>query len=235
MVDGLASADVGELLRLLAHDLRNPLSAVDSNVSFLEAELEPRSALARESLDDLKLSCDGLARIVDSVEVLGRFLQGQVAEERRPAPLHVLLGEAVEVSRSHARSHGVEIAVTDDCTSRALDVVVGRESFTRAVRALLQNSIQHGPQGSQVTLGLREQQEHVVVVVSDTGAPLEADMLEGAFTAAGQLRAKRRGGGRYSAGLGLFCARICADAAGVRVRASTSSSGNAFELVAPRA
>lgn len=234
MADGLASAEVGELLRLLAHDLRNPLSAVDSNVSFLEAELELRSAPVRESLDDLKLSCDGLARIVDSVEVLGRFLQGRATEERRPAPLPVLLGEAVEASRAHARSHGVEIGV-GECTSRAVDVIVGREMFTRAVRALLQNSIQHAPQGSQVTLEAREQPEQVVVIVSDTGTPLEPDMLEGAFTAAGQLRAKRRGGGRYSAGLGLFCARICADAAGAQVRAGSSNAGNWFELVAPRA
>lgn len=235
MAHGVESTELGELLRLLAHDLRNPLSALDSNLTFIEAELEAASEQARESLDDLRLSCEGLARTVDSVEVLGRFLQGRATEEKAPASVAALARAALDLVRPVARSHWVELVPSDECFAADVDVVVGREMFLRALRGLLQNSIQHAPQGSQVKLSLRIVGDNVLLRVQDSGARLEPDMLDLAFTAAGQLRAKRSGGGRYSGGLGLFCARICAEAAGAQVGVVEGAAAHTFELVAPRA
>lgn len=234
MAHVVESTELGELLRLLAHDLRNPLSALDSNLTFLEAELDGASEHARESLDDLRLSCDGLARLVDSVEVLGRFLQGRAAEEKAPTSIATLTRSALELVRPAARSHWVELAPSGECFASDIEVVVGRDMFVRALRAILQNSIQHAPQGSQVKLSLRTAPESVVLRVQDSGARLDADMLDVAFTAAGQLRAKRSGGGRYSGGLGLFCARICADAAGARLGVVEGAAVHTFELAVPR-
>src|SRR5690606_13210231 len=43
---------IGELLGLLAHDLRNPLSALHSNLGYLDAVLASRDEEVREAIED---------------------------------------------------------------------------------------------------------------------------------------------------------------------------------------
>jgi signal transduction histidine kinase len=65
---------LGQLIGLLAHDLRNPLSALHSNVGFLDSVVESRDDDVREALQDARVSCDGLMYIIDNLELLGRAL-----------------------------------------------------------------------------------------------------------------------------------------------------------------
>ncbi len=83
---------------------------------------------------------------------------------------------------------------------------------------------------------MRLEPARVVVLVEDRGAPVSSEFSEQAFTAEGQLLAKGLVGARYSRGLGLFAARLAAEAAGAQVRAvpRPGTPGNAFELVITR-
>ncbi len=234
MAERLDQAVLGELLGMLAHDLRNPLSALESNLGFLESELEPNPSGVGEVIEDLRLSCDGLGRIIDSVELLGLHLQEERKSERVTSPVPLVLGAALEGAQAAARSHWVELVVSPDSLRSAARVRAGREMLVRALSALLQNAIQHAPQGTEVHLVTEESASNVVFRIQDSGPPLESEFLEDAFSAAGQLRAKRSRGGRYGKGLGLFCARVCADAAGAELRLATEPSGNAFELFVER-
>lgn len=230
----LEPTQIGALLRLLAHDLRNPLAALDSNLAFLEVELDGASHGASESFEDVKLCCDGLTRLVDGLEVLGRFLQGKVQEEASRVPFGGLVAQALRATEPSARSHGVELPRPETFLGADFEILVGREMFSRALRGLLQNAIQHAPAGSSVSLSYATRSDAVVLRVEDGGAALDAALARDAFTAAGQLRAKSSRGGRYSGGLGLFCARVCAEASGARLEATPSAAGNVFELSAPR-
>lgn len=222
--------ELGALLRLLAHDLRNPLSAIDSNLSFLEGELTTLSESAGEAFDDMKLSCDGVSRIVESVELLGRFLQGKVSEEFGSVPIGAVLRGAGDAMRPAALSHGVTLMLAEEAVTSTIEVVAGREMLVKALRILVHNAIQHAPQGSDVQVSLRELPEDVVIQVLDRGSALDPSLHDEAFTASGQLKAKQCRGGRYGAGLGLFCARTCAQAAGAHLRAVATTDGNRFEL-----
>lgn len=228
-------AVLGELLAMLAHDLRNPLSALESNLGFLESELEVKDPAVTEVIDDLRLSCDGLGRIIDSVDLLGRYLFDENPAERVVTPAASLLGAALEGSQAAARSHWVEIVAAPESLRSGARVRAGRDMLVRALRALVQNAIQHAPQGTEVHVLLRESERDIIFRVEDAGPGLEEEYLEEAFSAEGQLTAKRARGARYSKGLGLFCARMCADAAGATLRLASAEHGNAFELSAERA
>ncbi len=240
MAERLNQAVLGELLAMLAHDLRNPLSALESNLGFLESELpsnasSPSNGGVGEVIEDLRLSCDGLGRIIDAVDLLGRHLAEERPGERVTSPVPLVLGAALEGAQAAARSHWVELVVAPDSLRSATRVKAGRDMLVRALRALLQNAIQHAPQGTEVHVVTHESASTVVFRVEDSGPPLEEEFVVDAFSAEGQLRAKRFRGGRYGKGLGLFCARVCADAAGVELKLGKQATGNAFELSAERA
>ncbi len=218
------------LLGLLVHDLRNPLSALSSNLGYLADELPDRTPEADEALDDLLLSCEGLSHIVDGVEALARLLSDSKTEALAPVAASTVLVEAVERMTPTARSHSVRVVADPTVLHSPERVRINQGMFHKALGALLRNSVQHAPPGSEVRLGFSVSAEAVVFRIEDDGPKTPPDSVERAFSPQGQLDAKRCNSGRYSRGLGLLCARIWANASGAEVTLLPSAVGNVFEL-----
>jgi signal transduction histidine kinase len=225
---------IGELLGLLAHDLRNPLSALHSNLGYLDTVLSSHDGEAREAVEDGVVSCDGLSHVIDNVDLLGQVLRGGIRVQRAPSPVAPLIAGAVERCQPAARSHGLTLEL--DAKTRQLHaaVDVGRELATRALTNLIRNSIQHAPPSSTVLVSATAEGQRICVQVRDAGTPLTDDNRESAFTAEGQVAAKARANSRYSRGMGLYCARLAASLCGAEIRVLSPASGNAFLLSLPQ-
>jgi signal transduction histidine kinase len=229
LAETLTNDVLGELLGLLAHDLRNPLSALHSNVGYLGSLSEGYDADAREAIADALLSCDGLRTIIDSVEILSHVLSGVTGFDPTTFGLSALIQEAAVGTRALAASHEVSLETSDACASTNARVFAHREMAYRALTGLIRNSVQHAPVGTVVRVSLEETPASCNVVISDEGTPLAEPITETAFTAVGQITSKSLRGGRYSRGLGLYCAKVCADLAGTNA-AFRPGSLNMFEL-----
>ena len=233
--DRLESELLGGLLALVVHDLRNPLSALHSNASFLQSARDAVSTDFKEALEDVSASCEALGHIIDNVELLSLKLRGEGRFESNSFSVRELIADALMRSRSLATSYGVrlEFLPTPDADVK---LVASREMLGRALGNLVKNGIQHAQDGIPVRVSMRLEPNHAIVVVEDGGAPVSSEFLDDAFTAQGQLLAKGLVGARYSRGLGLYSARLAAEAANAQVRAVPRSGtpGNAFELVIAR-
>lgn len=232
MAEALDARLLSELLGLLAHDLRNPLSALHSNVGFLNSVLRDIDNDTREALSDTLVSCDGLASIIDNLELLSQSLIGARGGATAPVNLHPIVAQGVRRSEALAKSHGMRLALGEEQEGQLL-VQSNREMLELAFGNLLRNAIQHGAPSAPVCVRIERRGPEAVVRVEDAGQPVDPDLSDEVFSAAGQVRCKGMSSGRYGRGLGLFCARVAAAAAGARVAAvaSPSASGNVFELV----
>lgn len=228
---------VGELLGLLAHDLRNPLSALHSNLGYLDSVLASRDEEAREAVEDGVVSCDGLSHVIDNVDLLGQVLRGQLRVQKSPSPAAALIAGAVERCQPAARSHGLTLELDSKARGLHAAVEVGRDLAARALTNLIRNSIQHAPPGSVVGVTAASDAERVRIHVRDSGTTLTDELREVAFTAEGQVASKARANSRYSRGMGLYCARLAATLCGgeISVVNDPSGSGNVFQLSLPRA
>jgi len=233
--DRLESDLIGGLLGLIVHDLRNPLSALHSNASFLQSVRDVTSPDAKEALEDVSASCEALGHIIDNVELLALALRGEKRFEQNSFSVRELIADALARSKSLATSYSVRVEFTP---SPAADVrlATSREMLGRALGNLIKNGIQHTQDGSPVRVSAYVQGSRVVLLVEDGGAAVAVDFHDKAFTAEGQVSAKGLVGARYSRGIGLFAARLAADAAGAQVRAvpAPGGLGNAFELSVAR-
>jgi signal transduction histidine kinase len=233
MVDDVDPKLVGDLLGLVVHDLRNPLSALHSNIGYLVALSETTDEESRGALDDAMLSCEALDEIIDNLELfahaLGRHIRISDAP-LHPLPLASVISELVHRYERMALGHGVKLEL-EHTPPGDVRVETRGDMLLRALGNLLKNAIQHAPSGSAVRLGAWLENGMCVLRVSDSGPPLEPALKEMAFTAAGQLAAKVAAGGRYGRGLGLLCARIAVrEARGVMRAVDTAAGGNVFEL-----
>jgi len=229
--DRLESDLVGGLLGLIVHDLRNPLSALHSNASFLQTARDTTSPDSKEALEDVSASCEALGHIIDNVELLALALRGERRFEQNSFTVRDLIADSLARSRSLALSYGVRVEFTPS-SEADLKLSTSREMLGRALGNLIKNGIQHAQDGVPVRISIRAEPSRVVLVVEDGGAPVASDYQEKAFTAEGQVSAKGQVGARYSRGIGLYAARLAAQASGAEVSAVAprSGKGNAFEL-----
>jgi NtrC-family two-component system sensor histidine kinase KinB len=228
MKEELSSELVSALLGLFAHDLRNPLSALHSNVSFLGSVVSAADTEAHEALEDVAASSDALGHITDNLELFALALDGAKPREAHEFPLRELLREAAQKSRRFAESYRVNLDVDVESASN-LRGAANRDMLMRSLCNLIRNAVQHAGESGKVSVRAGRDGSELVVGVTDSGMPLAREMGEQAFTAEGQLSTKNVAGGRYSRGLGLYAARIAAQVAGAGVRGSTAQQAR-FEL-----
>ncbi|MEO8902438.1 MAG: HAMP domain-containing sensor histidine kinase [Polyangiaceae bacterium] len=233
--DRLESDLIGGLLGLIVHDLRNPLSALHSNASFLQSSRDVAGPDAKEALEDVSASCEALGHIIDNVELLALSLRGERRFEQNSFTARELIADVLARSRSLAASYSVRVEFAPSADAD-VKLVTSREMLGRALGNLVKNGIQHAQDGVPVRVSVRVEGPRVVLLVEDGGAPVAADLHDAAFTAEGQVSVKGLVGARYSRGVGLYAARLAAEAAGAQVRAvpAASGSGNAFELSVAR-
>jgi len=229
--DSIGPDLIGGLLGLIVHDLRNPLSALHSNASFLQSARDATSPDVKEALEDVSASCEALGHIIDNVELLALSLRGERRFEQNNFTVRDLINDALSRSRSLATSYSVKLEYLPSPAAE-LKLVANREMLGRALGNLIKNGIQHAQGGVPVRVSARLDGDQLLLQVEDGGAAVSPDFLEQAFSAEGQVSAKGQVGARYSRGIGLFAARLAADAAGAKVRVvpPAAGAGNAFEL-----
>ena len=222
---------LGGLLGLIAHDLRNPLSALHSNVGFIGSMLPTDSEDAREALSDALVSCEGLVAIIDNVELLSQSLSGVKERATESFSAAAVVAEVVSALTPIANSHEVKLELEAGASDTILQIVAHRDMYRRALSNLVRNGIQYSTTGP-VVVGVCDAGDRVAVIVSDHGPRLAIELEHEAFSAAGQLQTKGKASGRYGRGLGLFCASYAARVAGAAVELIEPPEGktNAFAL-----
>jgi two-component system OmpR family sensor kinase len=186
-----------------------------------------------EAVEDMLGSCDGLDHIIHNLEALASVLGG---EETPKGPVLVapVVSEALERTRTCAATHGVPLELGG--VDSGVRATAHREKLDRALHNLIRNAIQYSPVRQPVRVHVLTRGKHCSVRIEDAGPRLTEEWKDLAFLAQGQSAAKNTSAGRYGRGLGLFCARVCAEAAGGKIRIgeiSDGTSGNALELTLP--
>ncbi len=230
MEDRFDSALIAGLLALLAHDLRNPLSALQSNVNYIGGTALGEDPELREAIADAVVSCEALGYVVENMEILGYGLTGAPARPPEPVRFAPFVEECVAAHQALAASHGARLELSSPCVDRSLQVMTQRDLLRRALGNLLRNAIQHGPNGT-VSVSIVPQGERVSVLVADEGPRLDPELREVAFEAEGQLKMKSSAKGRYGRGLGLYCARTAATMAGATVGPVDPPAGASHAMV----
>ena len=202
-----------ELLAIVSHDLRSPLSTISICTALL-ADILPRSARTREvmrRLDMIRHSVDQMERLIQDLLDAARADAGRLALEPHDVQLAPLLAEAILTLRPLAaeKRQRLEIAMAD----RVPPVRADRQRTLQVVSNLVGNAIKFTPPGGRITVRAWHAGPNAVVCVDDSGAGIAPEDLPHVFERFWQARNERRTG----AGLGLAIARSIVEAHGGRI------------------
>ncbi len=218
MSDARVADALRKLARLAVHDLRNPLSAVITNLDFARGTLArnrtaPMTAEAQEALADSAVACDALRLVLANLELFARDPEQRFSALK--LALEPVCREVVAACSSRAQQLGTRLAF--EGAPRELFVRTDRALFALALENLIANAIQHAPNGSVVTIAVVVHDGSASVIVRDHGGAIAPELREHAVGVEGQLRGARSVGTRYGRGAGLHTASAAAACLGIEL------------------
>jgi signal transduction histidine kinase/DNA-binding NarL/FixJ family response regulator len=218
-------------LAVVAHDLRNPLTAIRMDAEMLSVTLRPSVGdFERESLDRIQAITKRMDGLIQDLLEVSRMERGTLALEILARDPAFLLREAAHALNPLASAHGLTLRV--DAAQGLPAVNADGERVVQIVSNLVGNAVKFTPEGGTVTLGCVPGDGEVRFSVSDTGPGIPPEQVPHIFGAFWQAQhADRRG-----LGLGLSIARGLVEAHGGRIWVeSEPNRGATFVFTLPLA
>jgi signal transduction histidine kinase len=200
-----------EVLAIVSHDLRNPLSAVSLGASLLKMSDELADE-DREQVDTIEVSARRMNRLIADLLDVTR-LEGGKRLPIEPAPVTPaeLLGEAEELFR--AQSAVAAVTMQYETEGTLPPVHADRHRIMQVLSNLIGNSMKFTPPDGRITVRAKLHGEVVIFSISDTGPGIPREHLGDIFSPYWQAKRAERLG----AGLGLPIAKGIVEAHGGRI------------------
>jgi len=200
-----------EVLAIVSHDLRNPLSAVTLAASLLKTSdgIPPDD---REQIDTIDISARRMSRLIADLLDVTRLEGGKrLPIDPEPVEVSSLFSETYELFKAQASAGSVTLQ-----RRRADDVPpvhADRHRILQVMSNLIGNSLKFTPEGGVVAFSAELREQEVLFTVSDTGPGIPARHLDDIFSPYWQAKRTERLG----AGLGLPIAKGIVEAHGGRI------------------
>jgi len=220
-----------EVLAIVAHDVRSPLSSILLAAESLEHQLaRAGTATGERSAQAILRAVRRANRLIDDLLDVSRMDAGAFSVELDRLEASQVAGDAVGSQRQLASSAAIEVQLEVDGEPPAL--WADRDRLLQILENLIGNAIKFTPRGGRITVGVAPRNGEVLFSVTDTGPGIPAESLSHIFDRFWQAnRAERRG-----AGLGLAICKGLVEAHGGRIWVESAlGRGTTFCFTIPAA
>ncbi|MFN8560441.1 MAG: HAMP domain-containing sensor histidine kinase [Anaerolineae bacterium] len=220
-----------DMIRIAAHDLRNPLGVVKASAELMleDATLTPDQ---REFLDSIEEAGQKMLKIINDILSLQRIETMQTGGHRDDIDLSDLLRSvfAGNEARAQKKAQTFRLSLPEESVLVYVDAAQIREAMDN----LIGNAIKYTPGGGTVTVRLEPFERSVVVEVEDTGLGVpeeqQARLFQPFFRASNARASKIEG-----TGLGLHLVKNIIERHGGIMRfRSAPGAGSVFGFEMPR-
>lgn len=216
-------------LRIVAHDLKTPLTNIQGYAQLAQRlrgrlptddngpgkELHDRLGAALEKIVD---NCRRLQSLVESLQEAFRLGSGRFDLRRESADLVALVEQVVEEQRAVAPDHLFSVSLPKNPLIGQWDA----ERLRQVVTNLVNNAVKYSPEGSRVTLTVRQRAGNALLSVADNGPGIAQVDLPSLFQPYTRLQQSRAVKGT---GLGLYIVKGIVEAHGGRASAESAGEG----------
>jgi len=200
------------LARLVVHDLRNPLSALQGNIELMREELLGHAvpSTVAESLDDCAALVAKSLALVASILDVEELEDGVLRARTAPTELEGLIDRAIAANRPALRIRTLRFDVD---VPAGLSASLDGELMYRVLENLLDNAVRYAPRNGHVAVRARRDGEAVEIAVGNDGPPVPVAERQAIFDRYYRIEA-RRASARAGRGLGLYFCKLAALAHG---------------------
>ena len=162
-------AAMGRMSASVAHEIRNPLGIIEQTVSLLRRRYDREGK--DEVFDYIPEEVDRLNKLIE--EFL-EFAKGG-KPKREKFDLALLIKDTVQVLEPEMESIDIDLKIPE-----SMDVSADMSQIKSVLLNLLYNSKDALPEGGKISISLKKDSDEWILVVSDNGIGMDANILEAA-------------------------------------------------------
>lgn len=220
-----------QVISMVAHDMRSPLSSAMATVEIIEAEIY--GEISDDNKKQLATLSNTLRRQVD---MIGAFLDAdklskkQLRLEYSLVETKDIIDHAVDSLSSLAEIRNLQI----DVPAQSISLTADRDRLVQVLINLLSNAIKFSPAHSRIKITVEEDEGHVVFSISDQGKGIPEDLRKELFKAYSPSQKSETG--IKGSGLGLFLSKWFVEAHGgaIGADANEGAPGTTFWFSVPK-
>ncbi len=223
------NSEKSELLRIVTHDLKNPIGVIKNAADLISDDIENQ-----ETVDEMvKIIKSSSVRMLDSVHEL--LLMSEVEEDFKIKPSKFnfleLVRKVVDQNLALARKKKQIIRVKADLDK--IDLTADYDKLTSCVENYLSNAIKYSPYGSEIEVIVETDDQNLIFKVKDYGPGLTEEDLKHVFGKFKKL-SSRPTAGESSTGLGLSIVKRIIEMHGGEVGVKSEyKKGSLFFFILP--
>jgi signal transduction histidine kinase len=218
-------AALGQLAAGVAHEINNPLAGMRNAFELIKSGISPEHE-HYELLELIDREIERISTIVHQMYQLYRRSPQRASTFSLPQ----VVGEIVYLLEGAAGKRGVELPFEPE--DKTIEVHLAEGEVKQILYNLVRNAIQASPVGDRVELRIDEQENDVIVTVSDRGPGVPDEIAHRIFD---PFFTTKYGESEPGMGLGLSVSRSLIEAMGGHIEViNRSGGGTEFSAVFPR-
>ncbi len=210
-----------EFLAALAHELRNPLAALQGAAEVIRLTAPPGPELT-SSQGVITRQLRQMARLVDDLLDVSRITRGRLVLRKSRVELAGIIDDALEISRPILEANGHVLSL--DVPREAVHIHADRLRLSQVIANLLDNAAKYSDPCGRIQLGVKAIDSAIEIWVEDDGVGIDPEVLPSIFVLfvqAEQSGEHARGG----LGIGLTLVRRLVELHGGTVEAASAGLG----------
>ena len=227
-----ANATKDKFLSIVAHELKTPLSNLESIAQVLSRQLEQA-----DSVEAVKQGLVNMEHALNRTRVLVQDLLDTSLIETNMFVLHRKRCNLVDLCHQLLNEYtaGAGPQLTSEFTSDPIEAEVDEGRISQVLINLLSNARKYSRKGSPITVTLQQSGYETMISVRDMGVGIPSEALPHIFEQFYRVPGiEPQNGERAGTGLGLYISRKIVERHGGRIEVqSTPGSGSSFTVILP--
>lgn len=190
-----------EILAIVSHDLKNPLTAIQLNTQSLTRNQTNDSFNLSSFAEKIRRSADQMKRMIEDLLDFSKIQSGKLSIQKHIEKPYAVIEIAFEMMKAQAEEKGLKF--TFSASPELPDILCDKERIVQALANLVGNAIKFTDKGGRIHMSVEESQSDVRFSVTDTGIGISKENLPKIFNRYWQAQRSKGEGGSPGAGLGL--------------------------------
>lgn len=222
-----------EVLRMVAHDIKNPLSIIVGYIQLIQINNEDYLAKTPQTAEHFKIMRRNVDKILGMVRDLLDLarMESRIEAHTRFISVNILMQRAVEDQTLAA--HEKRIQLTAHPLAEDVMILVDPDRISQVLENLIGNAIKYTPDSGQVELLAEVRPGEVVLMVRDNGLGIPAEDIPHLFDKFYRVNSPEHRK-RSGSGLGLAIVKTLVEMHGGKVWAESAlGQGSTFFVSLP--